>query len=164
MKCPFCGHAQDAVVDSRSCKEYIRRRRRCLGCGRRYSTYEYIEDTLLEVTKRDGRHEPFDRIKLRESVRRACGKNSPAISAVEDMAAAIESQLREKSEERISSQRIGELVLEGLAKIDPKAYIRFGLGFHRLTTAPEMLRWLKQLESEQQMPVPASGRRASPRR
>ena len=92
MKCPFCGHTEDRVVDSRVGRdgEFIRRRRECLKCHRRYTTYEYIEDVLPHVDKRDGRREPFDRQKLRDSILKACEKRSVAVTGVDDIVAEIE--------------------------------------------------------------------------
>ena len=100
MKCPFCGHTEDRVVDSRVGREgeFIRRRRECLKCRRRYTTYEYIEDVLPHVVKRDGRREPFDRQKLRGSILKACEKRSVGVQAVDDVVADIESRLHERAE------------------------------------------------------------------
>ena len=90
MKCPFCGHTEDRVVDSRVGRdgEFIRRRRACLKCNRRYTTYEYIEDVLPHVVKRDGRREPFDRQKLRGSILKSCEKRSVGVQAVDESGAA----------------------------------------------------------------------------
>jgi len=100
MKCPFCGHTEDRVVDSRVGRdgEFIRRRRECLKCHRRYTTYEYIEDVLPHVEKRDGRREPFDRQKLRHSILKACEKRSVAVNKVDDIVAEIEQQLHERDQ------------------------------------------------------------------
>ena len=97
MKCPFCGHTEDRVVDSRVGREgeFIRRRRECLKCHRRYTTYEYIEDVLPHVVKRDGRREPFDRQKLRGSILKSCEKRSVGVQAVDDVVVEIEAQLRQ---------------------------------------------------------------------
>src|SRR2546428_5363280 len=99
MKCPFCGPPEDRVVDSRVGRdgEFIRRRRECLKCHRRYTTYEYIEDGLPHVVKRDGRREPFDPQKLRGSIPQSCEKRSIAIQAADNAVAHIESQLPERA-------------------------------------------------------------------
>jgi transcriptional repressor NrdR len=127
MKCPFCGHTEDRVVDSRVGREgeFIRRRRECLKCHRRYTTYEYIEDVLPHVVKRDGRREPFDRQKLRGSILKACEKRSIAIAAVDNVVADIESKLHERAEKEISSNELGDMVMENLQRLDQVAYVRF---------------------------------------
>jgi transcriptional repressor NrdR len=120
MKCPFCGHTEDRVVDSRVGREgeFIRRRRECLKCHRRYTTYEYIEDVLPHVVKRDGRREPFDRQKLRGSILKACEKRSVGVQAVDDVVADIEAKLHERAEKEITSLELGEVVMEHLQKLD----------------------------------------------
>src|ERR671939_1503106 len=127
MKCPFCGHTEDRVVDSRVGREgeFIRRRRECLKCNRRYTTYEYIEDVLPRVVKRDGRREPFDRQKLRGSILKACEKRSVGVQAVDDVVGDIEARLHERAEKEISSLELGDLVMEHLQKLDQVAYVRF---------------------------------------
>ena len=127
MKCPFCGHTEDRVVDSRVGRdgEFIRRRRECLKCHRRYTTYEYIEDVLPHVVKRDNRREPFDRQKLRGSILKSCEKRSVGVQAVDDVVADIEARLHERAEKEISSLELGDMVMEHLQKLDQVAYIRF---------------------------------------
>src|SRR5207247_8652796 len=104
MKCPFCGHTEDRVVDSRVGREgeFIRRRRECLKCRRRYTTYEYVEDVLPHVVKRDGRREPFDRQKLRGSILNACEKRSVGVQAVDDAVADIERKLHDRAAKKTS--------------------------------------------------------------
>jgi len=113
MKCPFCGHTEDRVVDSRVGRdgEFIRRRRECLKCHRRYTTYEYIEDVLPHVVKRDNRREPFDRQKLRGSILKACEKRSVGVQAVDDVVAEIETKLHERAEKEITSKELGEVAV-----------------------------------------------------
>ncbi len=127
MKCPFCNNLEDKVVDSRETKEgdTIRRRRECLKCHRRYTTYEYIEDVLPHVVKRDGRREPFDRQKLRGSILKACEKRSVGVQAVDDVVADIEAKLHERAEKEITSLELGEVLMEHLQKLDQVAYVRF---------------------------------------
>ena len=127
MKCPYCGHSEDRVVDSRVGRdgEFIRRRRACLRCNRRYTTYEYIEDVLPRVVKRDGRREPFDRQKLRGSILKACEKRSVGVQAVDDVVADIEAKLHERAEKEITSLELGEVLMEHLQKLDQVAYVRF---------------------------------------
>ena len=127
MKCPFCGHTEDRVVDSRVGREgeFIRRRRECLKCRRRYTTYEYIEDVLPHVVKRDNRREPFDRQKLRSSILKACEKRSVGVPAVDDVVTDVEARLHERAEKEISSLELGDMVMEHLQKLDQVAYVRF---------------------------------------
>src|SRR5437667_9233566 len=127
MKCPFCGHTEDRVVDSRVGRdgEFIRRRRECLKCHRRYTTYEYIEDVLPHVVKRDGRREPFDRQKLRGSILKACEKRSVGVQAVDDVVVEIEAQLHDRSEKEVSSEELGKIVMDNLQRLHPVAYVRF---------------------------------------
>src|SRR4030088_1998716 len=130
MKCPFCGHTEDRVVDSRVGREgeFIRRRRECLKCHRRYTTYEYIEDVLPHVVKRDGRREPFDRQKLRGSILKSCEKRSVGVQAVDDVVADIEARLHERAEKEITSLEMGEIVMELVQNLDQVAYARFASG------------------------------------
>ena len=124
MQCPYCKR-DSRVLDSRTTSDAIRRRRECLKCHRRYTTYEYIEDVLPHVVKRDGRREPFDRQKLRGSILKACEKRSVGVQAVDDVVADIESRLHERAEKEISSLELGDMVMEHLQKLDQVAYVRF---------------------------------------
>src|SRR5256885_16171197 len=110
MKCPFCGHTEDRVVDSRVGRdgEFIRRRRECLKCHRRYTTYEYIEDVLPHVVKRDGRREPFDRQKLRASILKSCEKRSVGVQAVADAVGQIESQFHDLAAKGLTTQDLAK--------------------------------------------------------
>src|SRR5437660_12415372 len=126
MKCPFCGHTEDRVVDSRVGREgeFIRRRRECLKCHRRYTTYEYIEDVLPHVVKRDGRREPFDRQKLRGSILKSCEKRSVGGQAVDDVVVEIEALLHARDENGISSAEAGRLAFAYVPALQPRASIR----------------------------------------
>ena len=147
MKCPFCGHSEDRVVDSRVGRdgEFIRRRRECLKCHRRYTTYEYVEDVLPHVVKRDGRREPFDRQKLRGSILKACEKRSVGVQAVDDVVAEIEAKLHERAEKEITSKELGELVMEHLQKLDQVAYVRFASVYRQFKDKSDFVRELEQL-------------------
>ena len=147
MKCPFCGHSEDRVVDSRVGRdgEFIRRRRECLKCHRRYTTYEYVEDVLPHVVKRDGRREPFDRQKLRGSILKACEKRSVGVQAVDDVVAEIEAKLHERAEKEITSKELGELVMEHLQKLDQVAYVRFASVYRQFKDKSDFVRELAQL-------------------
>jgi transcriptional repressor NrdR len=149
MKCPFCGHTEDRVVDSRVGREgeFIRRRRECLECHRRYTTYEYIEDVLPHVVKRDGRREPFDRQKLRGSILKACEKRSVGVQAVDDVVADIEARLHERAEKEISSLELGDLVMEHLQKLDQVAYVRFASVYRKFQDVTDFADELRELSS-----------------
>ena len=128
MKCPFCGHTEDRVVDSRVGRdgEFIRRRRECLKCHRRYTTYEYIEDVLPHVVKRDGRREPFDRQKLRASILKSCEKRSVGVQAVDDVVGEIESQLYDRVL-RVVEKALFSRVLQETGGHQAQASERLGL-------------------------------------
>ncbi len=147
MKCPFCGHAEDKVVDSRVGRdgEFIRRRRECERCQRRYTTYEYIEDVLPMVVKRDGRREPFDRQKLRNSILKACEKRSVGIQAVDDVVADLESRLHDRAEKEISSVQLGEMVMSYLQRLDQVAYVRFASVYRQFKDISQFMDEVKGL-------------------
>ena len=127
MKCPYCGHKEDKVIDSRTTKEdsSIRRRRECLKCGKRFTTYEYIEEIPLMVIKKDGRREPFDRKKILAGIMKACEKRPISIEKLEGLVSDIERQILKKFEREVPSSEIGETVMEKLADLDDVAYVRF---------------------------------------
>ena len=127
MKCPFCGHPEDKVVDSREGKEgrVVRRRRECLSCSRRFTTYERVDEIPYMVVKKDGRREPFDRNKLLTGLVKACEKRPVAISALEGVVDEIENMLQESPEKELPATRIGERLMERLKELDQVAYVRF---------------------------------------
>ena len=127
MKCPFCAHLESKVVDSRPAEEgaSIRRRRECLSCHKRFTTYETMESLPLVVVKKDGSRQSFDRNKLLNGLIRACEKRPVAYSTLENMVNEIEQVLQNEMEREISSSMIGELVMERLKKVDEVAYVRF---------------------------------------
>lgn len=125
MKCPYCGFNDSKVLDSRSVDERIRRRRECLGCARRFTTYESIEHAPLIVIKKDMTREEFNKEKLLTSFRRACIKRDVPYSILEKLVSDIEQELLVEADHEISSQRIGELAMRKLLFIDDVAYIRF---------------------------------------
>ncbi len=155
MKCPFCGHTEDRVVDSRVGRdgEFIRRRRECLRCGRRYTTYEYIEDILPMVVKRDGRREPFDRAKLRNSVLKACEKRSVGVQAVDDVVQDIEAKLHERAEKEVSSEELGDLVMAKLQQLDQVAYVRFASVYRQFKDIAQFMDEVKGLLKEKEKPA-----------
>ena len=150
MKCPFFGHTEDRVVDSRVGRngEFIRRRRGCLKCHRRYTTYEYIEDVFPMVVKRDGRREPFDRQKLRSSILKACEKRSVGVQAVDDVVGEIEAKLHERVEKEISSLDLGEMVMEHLQRLDQVAYVRFASVYRQFKDIAQFMDEVKGLIKE----------------
>lgn len=127
MKCPFCGYAESKVIDSRPTDEgeRIRRRRECLGCSKRFTTYEVIETVPLIVIKRDKSRVPFDRNKLLSGMLRACEKRPVSIDVLEKAANEVETQLQNSLDREVTSLAIGELVMDQLRGIDEVAYIRF---------------------------------------
>ena len=127
MKCPHCGYKEDKVVDSRSTSENtaIRRRRECLECAGRFTTYEYIEDVSLVVIKRDGKRQSFDRKKILMGIMKACEKRPVSLDTMEQIVTAIERAIQRKSDREIPSKAIGELVMEKLRLLDDVAYVRF---------------------------------------
>jgi transcriptional repressor NrdR len=127
MRCPHCGHLEDRVVDSREAADgqATRRRRECLGCSRRFTTYERIEEILPVVVKKDGRREPFDRKKIQEGLVRACQKRPVSSAQLEALMTGVERQVQELGEKEIQSRFIGEAVMARLRELDPVAFVRF---------------------------------------
>ena len=125
MLCPYCGHDDSHVIDSRDAGDGIRRRRECLQCGLRYTTYERVQTTALSVLKRDGRREEYNHEKLHNSIIVACAKRPLATGAIERIEADIEEQLQSLGRADIRSSAIGEMVMERLRSLDRIAYIRF---------------------------------------
>jgi transcriptional repressor NrdR len=147
MKCPICGHGQDKVVDSRSTKDdtAVRRRRECLGCGKRFTTYEYIENTPLMVIKKDGRREPFRRTKLKAGILRACEKRPISSATVDEMVDRIESVLQRQMRSEVTSRDIGESVMKALSALDDVAYVRFASVYRHFKDISQFMEELKGL-------------------
>lgn len=127
MRCPFCQTGEDKVIDSRTSKDglEIRRRRECLGCDRRYTTYERIEESLPVVVKGDQRREPFDRNKIEKGLQRAIGKRPVPVAKISELAEAVERELVETGVKELSTQEIGERILPRLRELDEVSYVRF---------------------------------------
>jgi len=125
MKCPYCGQDGPRVVDSRELPERVRRRRECIACGRRFTTYERIETVELVVVKRDGRREDFDRQKLLRSVRNACHKRPVPVAQIDKLVSEVEGALLKRGMTEVPSRLIGDLVMERLKAVDEIAYVRF---------------------------------------
>jgi transcriptional repressor NrdR len=147
MKCPFCGHPEDKVVDSRGSGDgsAIRRRRECLACGKRFTTYEHVEEQPLMIIKKDGRREPFDRHKLLAGLVKACEKRPVGMDALEQMIDAVERELSQQFEREVPSREIGERVMKQLHALDPVAYVRFASVYREFKDVEQFMRELKDL-------------------
>ncbi|MFQ6102780.1 MAG: transcriptional regulator NrdR [Candidatus Glassbacteria bacterium] len=147
MKCPYCGHEEDKVVDSRSSREgkAVRRRRECLKCKKRYTTYEYIEQVPLMVVKRDGKREPFDRQKLLIGIVTACKKRPITTEMIEGIVDEIERDLESLELKEIESIELGKKVMEKLQAIDHVAYVRFASVYRKFKDTTEFLREIEEL-------------------
>lgn len=150
MKCPYCDALEDKVVDSRMAKEgeLIRRRRECLGCKRRYTTYERVEETLPLVVKKDGRREPFDRAKIVSGLIKACQKRDISMPTIETVADRIEKRLQEMGETEVSSRIVGEEVISALRDLDQVAYVRFASVYRDFKDVDQFMDELKLLARE----------------
>ena len=147
MRCPYCGHLEDRVVDSREAQEgqATRRRRECLGCARRYTTYERVEDVLPLVVKKDGRRETFDRRKIVEGLLRACQKRPVSREQIDDLVSAVERRVQELGEREVPSHVVGEAVMERLRALDPVAYVRFASVYRAFEDLGEFMSELEGL-------------------
>lgn len=150
MKCPFCDELEDKVVDSRMAREgeVIRRRRECLACKRRYTTYERVEESLPQVVKKDGRREPFDRSKILAGLKKACEKRPISIPTIEAVTDQIEKHVQELGETEIPSQVIGEEVMKQLHQLDQIAYVRFASVYREFKDIDQFMDELKSLTLE----------------
>lgn len=150
MRCPFCGNIEDRVVDSREVKDgdVIRRRRECVRCERRFTTYEQTESVPFQVVKRDERREAYDREKLMMGLRIACRKRPISADALEKLADEIESVMQEREEREISSQELGTMVMTRLRPLDQIAYVRFASVYRRFADVDEFVRELHQLKDD----------------
>ncbi len=146
MRCPACGFQKDRVLDSRltSDGDAIRRRRECLSCKRRFTTYEYVEPPLV-VVKKDGRREPFDREKLLRGMRKACEKRPIGIDALEKIVENVESELTATGKSEVTSQAVGELVMEALRNLDGVAYVRFASVYRSFKDSKEFMEELRRV-------------------
>jgi transcriptional repressor NrdR len=147
MKCPFCNHLENKVVDSRLAKdkETIRRRRECLGCHKRFTTTERTEDALPLVVKKDGRRETFNRLKIFNGLKKACEKRPISINLIEKIVNRMEAHFQEKGEREVKSSEIGERVMEELHRLDGVAYVRFASVYRQFKDIQEFMNELKEL-------------------
>lgn len=150
MKCPFCDELEDKVVDSRMAKEgeAIRRRRECLGCKRRYTTYERVDEILPVVVKKDGRRESFDRNKVLIGLKKACEKRPISIGTIEALTDRIEKRIQEMGETEIDSRVVGEEVMKELHQLDQVAYVRFASVYREFKDIDQFMDELKTLAQQ----------------
>jgi transcriptional repressor NrdR len=150
MRCPKCGCQDDKVIDSRASREgaTIRRRRECIGCGFRFTTYEEVERGGLFVLKRDNRREEFSREKLLSGLKKACQKRPISPKVIEDLVEKIVTEITDKYEREVPAEVIGKLVMDGLRAIDQVAYVRFASVYRRFQEATDFVHEVKKLEEK----------------
>lgn len=150
MKCIYCGNTESKVLDSRSCDEVnsIRRRRECLSCGKRFTTYETVETTPLLVVKSDESRQAFDIEKLKRGIIRACEKRPVTIAQIDAMADNIHKQLQNSLDQEVSSMKIGELVMEQLKKVDEVAYVRFASVYRQFADLTHFIEFIKEYDNK----------------
>lgn len=151
MKCPYCGHPDSRVVDSRATDEgsAIRRRRECVSCERRFTTYEVVDEVPLMVVKKDGRREPFNRSKILTGLMKACQKRPVPMSVLEEITSDVERELRGRLEREVSSRDIGEMVIRRLRDLDKVAYVRFASVYREFKDIDTFMDELKKLLNEE---------------
>ena len=152
MRCAYCGYPDSKVLDSRPVEEgkTIRRRRECLECGRRFTTYERMEELPLIVVKKDNHRELFSPSKILSGLIKACDKRSVPLNVLEDMVDGIEKELRNTMEKEVNSKDIGEMVMKGLKEIDEVAYVRFASVYRKFEDISTFMEELEQLQKEKE--------------
>jgi transcriptional repressor NrdR len=147
MKCPFCAHGENKVIDSRISKDgdAIRRRRECLGCGKRFTTYEFVEEVLPMVVKKDGRREPFDRTKIRAGIKKACEKRPISTDTIEALVDNVQRACQEFQGKEMPSSVIGEKIMLELQTLDGVAYVRFASVYRQFRDVSDFLEELNLL-------------------
>ena len=147
MKCPYCSKINNKVIDSRLSKDgrMIRRRRECVECGRRFTTYERLEDSLPMVVKKDGRREPFDREKIISGIRKSCQKRPVSMTQIEEFADTLELYFQELGKKEIESSEIGESVINRLREWDEVAYVRFASVYRQFRDINEFMAELEEI-------------------
>jgi transcriptional repressor NrdR len=151
MRCPYCKNEEDKVVDSRSSGDSIRRRRECLKCGRRFTTYEYIEATPVYIIKRDGTREPFQREKLLNGIQLSCKKRPIAQQDIENLVREIENEIVSTDSQEISYEVIGSLVMQKLIKLDHVAYVRFASVYREFKEVGEFVEQIRSILAKGQL-------------
>jgi transcriptional repressor NrdR len=167
MKCPWCHTDNDQVTDTRSCENgyAIRRRRRCLACGRRFTTYERAERAPLKVIKRDGSREPFDRRKLKRGLEIACGKRPVSDAELERIVSEIENRLFAEFDSEVETRYIGQLAMQFLRDLDQVAYVRFASVYRAFQEVSDFLEEVQQILQERHAtssPLPSPGPAGQP--
>jgi transcriptional repressor NrdR len=150
MRCPFCDHPEDKVVDSREAQDgrATRRRRECLACGRRFTTYERVDEVLPAIVKKDGRRETYDRLKIVKGLEIACQKRPVSREQIEALVAGVERQLQEMGEREVRSSVIGETVMGRLKELDPVAYVRFASVYREFRDVKDFVSELAGLDGK----------------
>jgi transcriptional repressor NrdR len=150
MRCPKCGCQDDKVIDSRASREgaTIRRRRECIGCGYRFTTYEEVESAGLMVLKHDGRREEFSKEKLLSGIKKACQKRPISPKIIEDLIERIVNSVTDKYEREVPAEALGKLVMDGLRAVDDVAYVRFASVYRRFQEATDFVHEVKKLEAK----------------
>ncbi len=150
MRCPFCTHSESKVIDSRESKNglRIRRRRECLSCERRFTTYEKIEEIPYMVVKKDGRRQPFDSQKLLKGLLKACEKRPVPVAKLEEVVEEIEAMLQERQEKELGTSEIGQFVMKKLKVLDKVAYVRFASVYREFKDVLEFKKELEKLLKE----------------
>ncbi len=147
MRCPFCNHIEDKVIDSRQSRDgdVIRRRRECLKCEGRFTSYERIENILPHVIKKDNRREPYDRQKILQGLEKACEKRPVSVESIEALVMRVEKNLQESNEKEIPSSVLGEQIMDGLKEIDEVAYVRFASVYRQFKDIKEFMQEIKDI-------------------
>lgn len=147
MNCPFCSNADNKVIDSRTSSDgnAVRRRRECLKCSKRFTTYEYIEEKPLLVVKKDGRRQPYDRKKLLSGVQKACEKRPISLDKIEDLISAVERQVYKRFDREVLSKDIGAMIMDKLAQLDEVAYVRFASVYRQFKDVNQFMQELGDL-------------------
>ena len=150
MKCIYCGNTESKVLDSRACDETnsIRRRRECLSCGKRFTTYETVETTPILVIKSDNSRQLFDNEKLKRGIIRACEKRPVSMSQIDKIVDNVEKVLQNSLDQEVHSSRIGELVMENLKKIDEVSYIRFASVYRKFADLTHFMEFIKEYDDK----------------
>jgi transcriptional repressor NrdR len=151
MKCPYCGEVENKVIDSRLSKDgnVIRRRRECIICSRRFTTYEHIEEIPIMIIKKDGRREVFSREKVRSGMKKACEKRDISMNIIEEFIDELERDLRETGEKEIPAAEVGEKIMSRLHELDDVAYVRFASVYREFKDVNDFVDELKSLLSKQ---------------
>ncbi len=151
MKCPYCGEVDNKVIDSRLSKDgnVIRRRRECIICSRRFTTYEHIEEIPIMIIKKDGRREVFSREKVRSGMKKACEKRNISMNIIEEFIDELERDLRETGEKEIPAAEVGEKIMSRLHELDDVAYVRFASVYREFKDVNDFVDELKSLLSKQ---------------